>query len=103
MFQEMFPEIKVDIYGYVSEEKLDCLPTGLIKSLNISYFANTNEWRLLSNNIVSCILMSNIPYTSFVTAFYQYNNPSSWEFLRNKSFIVVPNTKDSQVHEGTDS
>ncbi|MCI9674389.1 MAG: hypothetical protein HFH06_01285 [Lachnospiraceae bacterium] len=103
MFQEMFPEIKVDIYGYVSEEKLDCLPTGLIKSLNISYFANANEWRLLSNNIVSCILMSNIPYTSFVTAFYQYNNPSSWEFLRNKSFIVVPNTKDSQVHEGTDS
>lgn len=104
IIKEVCSNVDIDFYGYASDQDLDCLLKEVSKKLNVSYVASTREWRKLSNNIVSSILVSNIPYTSFVTAFFQYDDASKWSFLENNNdFRLIRNSENIQTDVGIDS
>lgn len=89
-----------EIWGYVSSEDLECFPERLRKRLTVFYEASRKEWRNLSNRLVSSIFAANVPYTSFVTAFYQYGD-STWldKLFENTNWKMYPMTNVSQKEE----
>lgn len=94
-------DIEIQIFGYTANQDVDCIPESLNNIFNISYFSSTNEWRKLSNHIVDAIIASNIPYTSFITSFFQYKVPSLMDALRKREgLIVVENTDVTQKEQG---
>lgn len=84
------PEIRV----YMADTDIDCLRDEVRKAMKAECVGYKGEWRNLSNKIVKCIYASNTPYTSFVTAFFEYASSNLFEQIRNiKELHIEDNTE----------
>ena len=104
LIKELCQDAKIDIYGYMADENLNCMSEVLKKDFHTDYIASTNEWRRLSNKIVDSILISCVPYTSFVMAYYEYNECPLLQMTKNNSnILIVQNSNDTQIKQGITS
>lgn len=95
---------KPDILVYMADTNIDCLRDEVRNAVAPVCVAYKGEWRNLSNKIVNCIYTSNVPYTSFVTAMFQYNNPVIFSAINNSGkFYIIENTECMQESCGLSS
>lgn len=82
-----------DIWVYMANTEINCVDQhiqGRIKSFCVAY---TGEWRNLSNRIISAIISSNIPYTSFVESFFYHVQPAFLEQIQGiEAVSLIENT-----------
>ena len=91
------PTISPTIHIYMSDLNNNCLRDEIKKNMHSFCVAYQDEWRNLSNKIVNCIFVSNTPYTSFVTAFFQYNSYNLLTDLKQiPSLSIIENTDYTQ-------
>lgn len=96
--------IKIHIFGYKKDVDLDCMPDELKEITTVRGEEYKTEWRKLSNKIVKCIYASNVPYTSFVTSYFQYDSKNILDKIKNrKDIICIDNTDMSQKEQGLKS
>ena len=74
---------EIRLFCYQADQNMDCLSEEAARNLSVSYPAGTKEWRELSDKLVNCIQISNMPYTSFVTSFFQYKEPAFLTAIQN--------------------
>ena len=99
LLKEYNKNLQVQIFGYTKDTAP--LKAELQSITSVESIESKSEWRNLSNKIVRCIYASNVPYTSFVTAFFQYGNNDFLNTLRNiESVHIIENTDESQRYEG---
>lgn len=94
MFEELDKNVEVKLFSYAADKNMDCITEEAEKVLHVSYRTSTNEWRELSGKIVDCIQMSNIPYTSFVTSFFQYGMSSPLETIKKIDSLEIIENAD---------
>lgn len=102
LLKEYNINLPIQIFGY----KKDTAPlkAELQNITKVESIECKSEWRDLSNKIVRCIYASNVPYTSFVTAFFQYGNNDFLNKLKDiESIQIIKNTDESQEQEGLSS
>lgn len=93
-----------DIPVYMADTDIDCLRDEVREAVIPDCVAYKGEWRNLSNKIVNCIYASNVPYTSFVTAMFQYKSPAILDaLLKSGAFIIEENTEYTQKSCGLSS
>lgn len=63
----------IQIRAYMAYRHRDCISEVVKKHEKPELEVSEKEWRELSNKLVRCIVESNLPYTSFVTSYFQYS------------------------------
>ena len=97
-------EMETSIFGYKKDIDLDCMSDELKAITTVCSEEYKTEWRKLSNKIVKCIYASNVPYTSFVTSYFQYDNKSILDKIKGKKEIkCIDNAEVSQKEQGLNS
>ena len=98
--QTTFPEISI----YMVDKELDCIQDEAKSRVEASYIVSKGEWRNLSNKIVNCIFSANMPYTSFVSSYFEYGNSNIIEQISGISDIKkLENTDKMQKECGLSS
>ncbi len=82
-----------DIWVYMASVKIDCVEEDVRSRIQSFCVAYTGEWRNLSNRIISAIISSNIPYTSFVESYFYHNRFSLLNQIQElKAVSLIENT-----------
>lgn len=87
--------VEIKLFSYEADQDMDCISQEAQKNLTVFYTAGTNEWRKLSGKIVDCIQVSNVPYTSFVTSFFQYKVPTILNAIKNIPDLQITKVEDA--------
>ena len=94
----------IRIHGYKMDVETNCLEDEFKAITRASSQAYKSEWRNLSNKIVRCIFASNVPYTSFVTSYFQYKNRSILDrVLALSGRHISVDDEMTQIDEGLES
>lgn len=72
--------------------------------IRFDHLMHKEEWRNLSNRIVNCIYAANKPYTSFITAYFQFGSNTVFEQLQVlPSLHRIDNSHPTQKEYGLQS
>lgn len=95
------PNADVRIHVYTADEKIRSIEEGIQRILNTEYITCKDDWRNLSNKIVCSIFTANEPYTSFVSAYFNYDNPQDYkEMLTHKELSKIDISTEMQKKYG---
>lgn len=78
-------DIDVKVYMVTTDKK--CISEELAQKIYYTEFAEEWKWKTLSNAIVEAIYASNIPYTSFVSAYTVTNQSKVVLYHKTKSLV----------------
>lgn len=76
--------LNLEIKVYMASRTRNCVSKKIGDRIWFKFEASEHEWRKLSNKFVDCIVESNVPYTSFVPSFFQYNSANVWNYLETQ-------------------
>lgn len=91
----------VDIRVYMLTDSQKCVPDEIMDKIQFTDYATEWEWKTLSDGIVSTIFATNIPYTSFVGAYFTRNIQKLYR--NSKNVQILKNTGKSQEKVGCET
>ena len=97
----------VRIKAYMAYRDRDCISEEIKNHEEPKLEVSEKEWREFSNKLVKCIIESNLPYTSFVTSYFQYSELTVRErieqlYFKEKAlekYLLTTEITDNQIIE----